>query len=169
MGLGFNLFGFPILLLSSVGLIIYFFVTKRVIALKILGMLWGSAILIFAISSVIGNRRMPIRLTKEDIVGEYRIDTTFFPGANARWQYDHYKFFITGNDSIHFIVMKEKEIPIQVYRHRITYTAGPPALWSIVADTSDHLINQPILYRGHNKFYYVFRSKKFGNMFFRKV
>jgi hypothetical protein len=170
MGFGFNLFGFPLLILATVGLLIYFFVSQKKIALIILGGLWVLTISVIILNLIVDYNRTPIRLTKNDIVGEYRIDTTFYPGANAKWQYDHYKFYITNKDSILFIVMKEKEIPRTIYKHKIKYSKIPPKLWSVVADTTHHLIlNQPTLYRGHDKFYYVFHSEKFGNMFFRKL
>jgi hypothetical protein len=170
MGFGFNLIGFPILILATVGLLIYFLVSQKKIALRILGGLLGLTILVFILGRIADHYRTPIRLTKHDIVGEYRIDTTFFPGTNANWQYNHYKFYITDKDSILFVVMKENEIPRTFYKHRIKYSDGPPDLWSIVANSTHHVIkNQPTLYRGHDKFYYVFHSDKFGNMFFRKL
>ena len=170
MGFGFNLFGFPLLILATVGLLIYFFVSQKKIALIILGGLWVLTISVIILNLIVDYNRTPIRLTKNDIVGEYRIDKTFFPGTNVKWQYDHYKFYITNKDSILFIVMKEKEIPRTIYKHKIKYSKIPPKLWSVVADTTHHLIrNQPTLYRGHDKFYYVFHSEKFGNMFFRKL
>ncbi len=170
MGFGFNLFGFPLLILATVGLLIYFFVSQKKIALIILGGLWVLTISVIILNLIVDYNRTPIRLTKNDIVGEYRIDTTFYPGANAKWQYDHYKFYITNKDSILFVEMKEKEIPRTIHKHKIKYSNIPPNLWSIVADTTHHIIrNQPTLYRGHYKFYYVFHSEKFGNMFFRKL
>jgi hypothetical protein len=170
MGFGFNLFGFPILILATIGLLIYFFISRKKIALIILSVLWGLTILGFTLGSIAGYYRTPIRLTKQDIVGEYRIDKTFFPGTNANWQYDHYKFYITDKDSMFFVILKEKEIPRTFYKHIIKYSDGPPDLWSIVADSTHHILkNQPTLYRGHDKFYYVFHSDKFGNMFFRKL
>jgi hypothetical protein len=170
MGFGFNLFGFPLLILATFGLLIYFFVSQKKIALIILGGLWVLAISVIILSLFVDQYRKPIHLTKNEIVGEYRIDTTFYPGANAKWQYDHYKFYITNKDSILFLEMEEKEIPRTIYKHKIKYSNIPPKLWSIVADTTHHIIiNQPTLYRGHDKFYYVFHSEKFGNMFFRKL
>jgi len=170
MGFGFNLFGFPILLLTTIGLLIYFFATKKKVVLAILVGLWGVTVLLFILAAITAHFRTSIRLTKQDIVGEYRIDTNLYSGTNAKWQYEHFKFFISDNDSILFIVMKGKEIPNKFYKHKIKYSAGPPDLWSIEADTTHHVIqHRPTLYRGHNKFYYVFHSDKFGNMFFRKV
>jgi len=89
MGFGFNLFGFPLLILATVGHLIYFVVTKKKIALKLLGGLWALTIFIFCLSLFMERLRKPISLTKQDIIGEYRIDTNFYPGANSKWQYEH--------------------------------------------------------------------------------
>lgn len=170
MGFGFNLFGFPLLILSTIGLFIFFLISRKKIALAILGGIWGMTILVFIFVSIFDFNRKPILLTKQDIIGEYRIDKTLYPGKNANWQYKHFKFYITDKDSILFVFMREKEIPLAIFKHKINYSDGPPALWKIIADSTNHILkNQPILYRGHERFYYVFHSEKFGNMFFRKV
>ena len=169
MGFGFNLFGFPLLILSTIGLFIFFLISRKKITLTILGSLWGFTILIFIFGSIADHYRKPIRLTKQDIIGEYRIDKTFYPGKNANWQYKHFKFYITDKDSILFVIMKEKGIPLAFYKHKINFSDGPPDLWKIIADSTHHILkSQPTLYRGHDKFYYVFHSEKYGNMFFRK-
>ena len=86
MGFGFNLFGFPLLILMTIGLLIYFLVSRKKIAILLLGCLWGLTILLFIFGSITDHYRKPIRLTRQDIIGEYRIDKTFFPGENANWQ-----------------------------------------------------------------------------------
>jgi hypothetical protein len=92
MGFGFNLFGFPFLVLTTLGLLAYFFITKKTIALKILGFVWLLTIVVFVAGFITDYFRTPIRLTKTEIIGDYRIDTNFFSGANAKWQYDHFRF-----------------------------------------------------------------------------
>ena len=168
MGFGFNLFGFPLLILATVGLIIYFFATKKKIALKLLGGLWALTILIFCLGLFMNKFRKPFSLTKQDIIGEYRIDTNFYPGTNAKWQYEHFKFTILPNDSLRFY-QTNKDTILKTYTYKLKYSSGPPDLWSIVNDTTYKISkNPPTLYRGHNKFYYVIRSDNYGNMFFRK-
>lgn len=108
-------------------------------------------------------------MIKENVIGEYRIDKDFYPGVNAEWQFAHYKFFITKEDEIIFICMNDKGNTRKIFKHKISYIDGPPALWKIQSDSTHHIIqNQPTLYRSHNDFYYVFNSTKYGNMFFRK-
>lgn len=168
MGFGFNLIGFPLLILATVILLIYALRNKA--ALKILAFIWAGVIFLFIVGSIADYYRKPIRLTKDDVVGEYRIDTTFYPGKNSRWQYFKYKFEITSNDSIYFTIMNAEQKPYKVYRHKIKVDVGPPLQWSIIADSTYHVIKeQPTLHRSHDRFYYVFHSAKFGNMFFRRM
>ncbi len=168
MGFGFNLIGFPLLLLATVALLIFYFKTKNKTALKIVGTLWCFATLTVIIATITTNFDKPIRLTKEDIVGDYRIDKNFYPGKNADWQYDHYRFTITPTDSIYFYVT-HKDTILKIFKWKLKYSSGPPDLWRIQSDTVYHVTKyQPTLFRGHRKFYYVFHSDIYGNMFFRK-
>ena len=153
---------------QTVGLLIYFVLTKKKIALKVLGGLWALTILIFGLGLFMDNFRKPISLTKQDIIGEYRIDTNFYPGRNAKWQYENYKFTITSNDSLYFYQISGDKI-FKSYAYKLKYSSGPPDLWSIANDTTCKILKYPpTLYRGHNKFYYVIRSDNYRNMFFRK-
>ena len=168
MGFGFNLIGFPILLLATAGLIIYAIARRTWKPLLVAVAIWGFTILVFIMAAIADHYRKPIRLTKVDIVGNYRIDTNFFKGENAKWQYDHYKFTITATDSIYFYVT-DKDTVLKTFKGKLNYSSGPPDLWRIMSDTTYHVIkNSPTLYRGNNKFYYVFHSDLYGNMFFRK-
>ncbi len=169
MGFGFNLFGFPLLLLATGGLIIYAISKQTWKPLLIVAVLWGLTILLFITAAITDHYRTPIHLTKADIIGDYRIDTNFFSGTNAKWQYDHYRFTITPTDSIFFYVTNKDTIT-NTFKEKVLYSSGPPDLWKVQSDTTYHVIKYPpTLYRGHNKFYYVFKSDHYGNMFFRKV
>ena len=169
MGFGFSLIGFPLLLLATGGLVIYAVLKKTRKPLIVVAALWGLTILLFIIATVADHFRTPIRLTKHDIIGEYRIDTNFFSGTNAKWQYDHYRFTITPSDSIIFNVTNKDTI-IKTFKEKIVYSSGPPDLWKVQSNTTYHVIKYPpTLYRGHKRFYYVFKSDIYGNMFFRKV
>jgi len=169
MGFGFNLIGFPLLMLTTLGLLVYFFITKKTIALKFLGIVWLLTIVIIAVGLIADHFRTPIRLKKTDIIGDYQIDTTFFSGTNSKWQYDHYRFTITPTDSIIFYVTN-KDIIIKTFKEKVRYSSGAPDLWKVQNDTTYHVIKYPpTLYRGHDKFYYVFKSDYYGNMFFRII
>ena len=167
MGFGFNLIGFPVLILLTLGLLTHFIATKKKSSLKILGFIWILTIVVIVAASINSHYRTPMRLTKTDITGDYRIDTNFFPGRNANWQFDHYRFTITPTDSIFFYVTNRDTI-IRIFREKIEYSSGPPDLWAIKSDTHYHVIKYgPTLYRGHNKFYYVFKSA--GDYTFRRI
>lgn len=170
MGFGFNLIEFPLLLLATIGLFIYAIGKQTWKPLLVIAALWGLTILMFILATVFGNFRTPIRLTKADIIEEYRIDTNIFSGTNAKWQYDYYRFTITTNDSIYFYVTNKDTI-IRTFKEKISYSSGPPDLWKVLSETITHHVikYQPTLYRGHKKFYYVFKSDHYGNMCFRKI
>jgi len=138
MGFRFNL-GFPLLILTTLGLLIYFFITKKTKALKILGIVLLLTIIIILTGIIADHYRTPIRLTKGDIIGDYRIDTNFFPGTNAKWQYDHYWFTITPTDTIIFYV-KNKDNIIKTFKEKIGYSCGPPDLWKVQNGTTYHVI-----------------------------
>lgn len=121
----------------------------------------------------------PMIVTKQDIIGTYVIDKEQFPGEHADWQYDNFKFTITENDELIF----QSRIYGNVWKSdtlNVSYSTGYYDLNKkeycnikirIHADsTSHHIIrDNPTLYRQKFKrFYYVFESEKFGNVFFKK-
>lgn len=108
-------------------------------------------------------------ITKERIVGTYKIDTSFYPGQNAKWQHAHFHFQITDDNQFLFYE-RQKDNTYKVTQGDIEwYRGSPPYLFRINMKEKHPLIDElPSLYRGNRKFYYVFDSK-FGNMFYRKV
>jgi len=167
MGFGFNLIGSPLLILATIGLLIAFFLTKQRVVLIILGSLWGLMILLFLFVSVFATFHKPQRLTKDQIIGDYYIDKGFYPGANANWQYDHYRFTITPTDSIYLFVRTNTNLE-KVYKGKLDLVEGPPVLWHAQENYHHILRHPPTLYRSYNRYYYVLHSEIFGNMFFRK-
>lgn len=160
--------GLLLLVLMTVGLLIYSFIAKNKITLKLLAWLWVFTIFIIVVGSIMNNYSTLIRLTKQDIIGDYKIDTTFYPGKNAKWQYEHYRFTITGSDSLYFYIT-HKDTIAKTIKVKLKFSNGPPDLWRVDGITAYHVIKYPpTLYRGYNKFYYVFHSDMYGNMFFRK-
>ena len=111
-----------------------------------------------------------MQMSRADAYGDYRIDTTFYPGRNARWQYAHYRFSITRTDSIAFMVMTDTGTEARVYKHKIKYSSREACRWSIDdTDTTFHVIKHPpTLYRKRYHFYYVFHSDRYGEMCFSK-
>ncbi len=108
-------------------------------------------------------------ITKERIVGTYEIDTNFYPGANAKWQKQHFKFKITEDDKFLFYEKLRDGSYKITEGEMVWYRNSSPMLFRINIDSPHPLIDTyPGLYRGNRKFYYVFESK-FGNMFYRKI
>jgi ABC-type transport system involved in multi-copper enzyme maturation permease subunit len=167
-GLAF-LFGGPLLILVSIGFLVSYFVTKQKVVLAVLAGLWIFVGLALCFISWLGNLQRPIILHKEDIIGGYRIDTNFCRGANARWQYHHFKFNIANDDSIRLVIINDKGEPIKTFSEKLLYVNDSPCIWHIHPQNNYHLLTTPTLYRKHTSFYYVFHSSKYGNMFFRKT
>jgi len=112
----------------------------------------------------------PITLEQKDIYGEYVIDRTRFPSYQADWQFNHFRFEITNQDSIYFCVTEGNKI-LQTYKGTIAFPPAykKPSLVINIDEPRHHLIEDyPTLYREVRNFYYVFNLPKFGNVFFTK-
>ncbi len=149
--------------------LIWIFTGKRIFG-KILGGFWLLIFLLFATGRIIDYFTTPINLEQEDIYGEYVIDRNKFPGYQADWQYDHFRFEITKHDSIYFYVTDGKTI-VKTFKGTIAFHTAykRPRLIINIEEPGHHIIEDyPTLYRVPRKFYYVFNSTEFGNVFFTK-
>lgn len=133
----------------------------------ILGGIW---LLVFLLSIFNENPAEKIDLTKADYYGNYIIDRSFYPGPQAEWQYNHYRFYIRDNDSIYFYVTHKEKI-IRAYIGNI-YTVKPfdsERLGISMPYPTHHILRSgPTVYRTKTGFYLVFRSPRYGNVFFKK-
>ncbi|WP_298153809.1 hypothetical protein [Flavobacterium sp.] len=170
MGFGFNLlFILVILPLSAVALMIWLF-TRNKKWLKTMGAIWFFIVLaVFLVSLLqfVSSKTVP---GIDDIRGKYVVDRRFFPGKQADWQYDHFRFEITDDDQFLFYVIEKDQI-LKTYRGAITYsdTYTPPRIALHFKQPTHHIIaDNPTLYREVWSFYYVFHSEKFNNMYFKK-
>ncbi|MBN1252706.1 MAG: hypothetical protein JXR51_04085 [Bacteroidales bacterium] len=174
MGFGFNmiftLIVFPLLIILTIIFFVAFIKTRKKSFVLIILSIWVFVIASILFLSIIIQNDRPIRLKKADIIGEYRIDTNFYRGKNARWQYNHFNFQITDNEEFIFTVLNESK-QNKVYKGCIIWKLGPPDIWTVEMNNSTHhvIANKPVLYRSHEKFYYVFKSKYWNNLFFRKI
>ena len=158
----------PLLALISLVLLAGFVFTRKRKYLATLGAIWFFAIGGYSILVLIAHFNKPIQLKREDTYGTYRIDTNFYPGTNAHWQYNRYRIEITSADSIKLIAYDVYGRFQSKYSYRITYSTSYCGLWN-APDAQHHMLwHNPSLYRTHNGFYYVLKSKRYGNMFFRK-
>lgn len=126
-------------------------------------------ILFIILANITGRWPVLRKLSPKDIYGVYRIDRGFYPGPNADWQYEHYQFEIKVN------TLTLTEIDDDGARHQYPWELvwsdvnTRRALWSAKKAKKHHLhFESPQLFRSYGSFYYVIRSDKFGNMFFRK-
>jgi hypothetical protein len=114
------------------------------------------------------NKKM--ELDRNDVYGEYIIDTTRFYGQQAKWQYNHYRFEIKRNNKIVFHLTEKNKI-VKTYIGNVEFLEGyiHPRIVIHFKDPVYHIVREnPTLYRDIWSFYYVFNSSEFGNVFFKK-
>ena len=70
---------------------------------KVIGYFWLSVIGLIILSLVVEKLTAKKILKKKDYYGQYIIDRDFFPGKQADWQYETFRFKIN-NDKIYFYV-----------------------------------------------------------------
>jgi len=174
MGFGFNLFivfiFFPMMVILTITIGIIWLVTKRKLFGIILACIWLPVIALILIMSIVHFFTVKKRIKVDDIYGEYIIDRSKFPGKQADWQYNHFRFEITPKNEILFHVT-EKEKIIKTYSGSVTFIHHymPRLVLHMKTDTNHHVIDsEPTLYRTVWGFYYVFNSSEFGNVFFTK-
>lgn len=170
MGFGFNFFFIFILLPLTAILLLAWLITRQRSFGKALGLVWLGVIGLVVLSHIVQALTAKKKLEKEDYYGQYIIDRDFFPGEQADWQYNSFRFEIKENDSIYFHVT-DKERIIKTFRGAIT-TVIPYSSARLVLDMqqpSHHILSyNPTTYRSTWSFYLVFYSPKFNNMYFRK-
>jgi len=101
---------------------------------------------------------------RDDIIGQYEIARSKWPGKNADWQHETYTLEITGS---HAIVRDARTKT--VWKYRIEWS-DIRHRWGFADSTRRHHIvaNDPTLYRGRFGHHYVFQSPLYGNVFFEK-
>jgi len=170
MGFLFNLFVIFILLPLITVLLIVWVISKRkifgqTIAVIIVGI--TAMIILFSIAQLLTSKKV---LDKDDYYGSYVIDKRYFPGKQANWQYDTFRFVIKDNDSIYFCVTNKEKI-IQTFKGKIS-TVNPINSERLVLHmhqpTHHILTTNPTIYRSVWGFELVFNSPKFSNMYFKK-
>jgi len=176
MGFGFNLFFMFILLPALVVLLLLWITTgKKIFGKTIIYSLIGITTLII-FSTIIQGLTSNIQLDKEDYHGTYIVDRSFFPGVQADWQYNSYRFEIDENDSIFFyctdgrqILKKCKGVVSTTSPNgsaRLILNMEPPV--HHIAPVHHIVSSNPTTYRSAWSFYLVFNSPKFNIVYFRK-
>lgn len=169
-GFGFNFLMILLIMPVTVILILAWIISRKAIFGKLLGLMWGGIFGFLAFLIVMQIFTTKMKVTKSKIYGNYVIDRSKYPGKQADWQYDNFKFKVTKDNVMHFSYklsdgeFKTQEIRVdfleQYYSHRLVLAQD---------STRHHIIaDNPALYRDVWNFYYVFKSDKFGNVFFKK-
>jgi hypothetical protein len=128
--------------------------------------IFGLILLVTIIHFLTGKKE----LERDDIYGEYIIDRSKFPGKQADWQYNHFRFEITKQNEFLFH-LTDKEKILKTYKGKVTFLEAysRPRIVLQVDTPGHHIIeDRPTLFRTVWSFYYVFNSPKFGNVFFTK-
>ncbi len=168
-GIAFLIIIFVIIPLTII-LFIIWLVNKKKIFAQAIGCLWlpiFSLVLLLVILNIFTKK---MELDKDDVYGEYIIDRTKFPGKQADWQYNHYRFEITENKKFLFHLTEKNGIK-KTYKGRIEFLRAyehPRIVLHFEKPTYHIIEDNPTLYRNVWLFYYVFHSDKFGNVFFKK-
>ncbi|MCU0327698.1 MAG: hypothetical protein MUE53_01800 [Chitinophagales bacterium] len=183
MGKGIAILFYVIMLPTSGMLLLTWLATylkwKKHIALYVLMGFWGFFLCLIGLIWITEPILKPSILTQKDLIGNYVIDKSKFPGKQADWQYENFKFTITEDD---LLIFKSKiyDTIWKIDTVKISYSSGYYDLDKreycnkkirIHSDSTNHHIirDNPTLYRlTLGDFYYVFESEKFGNVFFRK-
>ena len=171
MGFGFNLlFVFILLPITAILLIAWLFTKQKMLGI-ILKVVWGCILGVAIISGVIQKLTAKTILEKKDFYGQYIVDRNYFPGKQADWQYNHFRFEIKDNDSIYFYVTQNERIVKSFYGTITTLTSYSSDRIIIRMQQPSHhiLATNPTVYRSAWRFCLVFDSKKYGNMFFHKT
>ena len=148
-----------------------YFLTKKKIFIKLFFGFWSIIFFLIGTIFLVDFVNSKTKVSKKDIIGKYYVDKNMFKGKNADWQYEHFDFEITSYDEFILFEYFDSGKIKSVHKGKVNYIEGyaSPHL-KITNLNPEHQIvdKEPLLVRGNWSFYYVFKSKKFGNMFFKK-
>lgn len=172
MGFGFNLFFIFILVPLTGILLITWFLSRKLLIGKMLGFIWLGIFGLVLLSGIIRWLTSKTELDKDDYYGEYVINRDLFKSKQTDWQYNHFRFEITDQDSIFFHVTDKEKI-MKTYRGTIKmtnpeYHRSDRLIIEMERLTHHILTSNPTTYRSAWSFYLVFNSPKFYNVFFKK-
>ncbi len=155
---------------GSLVLFLLWILTKKIVFGKLLLVGWTGIILLVLLAALLRPLTTKIVLEKDDYYGAYIIDTTYFNKEQAKWQYDHFRFEITPNDSIFFNVTN-MYIIFRNYRVKIETTTNYNSARLIIKmeQPTHHIVSSnPTTYRDIWDFHLVFQSPYYHNMIFKK-
>ena len=160
------LFIFPL----TIVLLLIWAITRKRIFVKILGYFWISLLGLFCLGTIVRLLTDKMELKKSDYYGQYIVNRDYFPGKQADWQYNNFRFEIKENDAIYFHVTDKEKI-LKTYRGTITTTkpySSERLIIKMEQSTHHIMTSNPTTYRSAWSFYLVFYSPKFNNVYFKK-
>lgn len=169
----------PITIVLLVLWAITYWKSKRHIPGIILLVFWKYFFILIALVYFLEWSLKPVILTTKDIYGTFVIDKDKFAGKQADWQYENIRFKITEKEEMIFQTRIYKD-NWKTEKVKVSFSTGYYYLnlkeycnrrLIIHSDSTNHHIiqNNPTLYRKNfSRFYYVFESEKYGNVFFKK-
>jgi len=167
--MAFLFFIFILIPFSGILLLVWWITGKKIYG-KIVGYFWIVLIGLIILLSIIRFLTDKKVLKKNDYYGEYIVDRDFFPGKQADWQYEKFRFEIKENDSIYFYETY-KDRKLKIYKGKVATTKpynSERLIIKMVQPTHHILVSNPTIYRKAWSFYLVFNSLKFNNVFFKK-
>jgi len=170
MGFGFNLFFVFILVPLTAILLLVWLISGKKLFGKTLGVIWLGIFGLIFFSLTVQCLTSKTELEKNDYYGQYVVNRDYFPGRQADWQYENFRFEIKDNDSIYFYVTNKEKI-LKTYRGTITTSQSYISKRLIInmEQPTNHIVkNNPTTYRSAWSFYLVFNSQKFNNVYFKK-
>lgn len=154
----------------TLAILLLWLVTGKLIVGKIIGIIWLPITLLVVFVSTLQLLFEKRKMERGDIYGGYIIDRSKYPGKQADWQYNHFRFEITPQHDFRLHLTEEARVT-RTIAGRVVFLEAyqQPRIIMQVDSPRYHLVaTNPTLYRETWSFYYVFDSPKFGNVFFKK-
>src|SRR5258708_7011344 len=121
MGFGFNLFCVFILVPLTGILLVTWLLTRKKFFGKTLGLIWFGIFGLVLLSGIVQWLTAKTDLKKKNYYGQYIVNRDYFPGRQADWQYNSFRFEIKENDSIYFYITDKEQI-LKIFKGTITTT-----------------------------------------------
>lgn len=138
---------------------------------KLFAGFWIFLFFCYLLSAIIGCIYDKKTVDRGDLYGKYVIYKEMFKGKNSDWQYKHFSFEITEDDEFVFYEYFDNGKVKSSHRGDVEFVDSyrSPHLRILNLKPAHQIVEEePLLVRNTWEFYYVFKSKQFGNVFFIK-
>lgn len=159
-----------IVLILSIYSGLAFLVTRKVEYWHLFLKVVGSTFMLIGVLLLVRWLNSDVKLSHGDFHGDYVIDRDYFPGPNAQWQYEHYKFTIRQDDSLFFYVMAGDSVK-SVFKGKMnvsTAYASARITFDMHQPVHHVFTEQPLIVRSCWGFNIVLYSPFYNHMYFEK-